>query len=103
MPSSFEPCGISQMLAMRRGQPVVAHRVGGLGDTIDDNETGFLFDGATPDEQADAFVETTLRALDMRANDPLRWQDIQKAAAEKRFDWASAARETINRLYTSYA
>ena len=103
MPSSFEPCGISQMLAMRRGQPVVAHRVGGLGDTIDDNETGFLFDGATPDEQADAFVETTLRALDMRANDPLRWQELQKAAAEKRFDWASAARETINRLYTSYA
>ena len=103
MPSSFEPCGISQMLAMRRGQPVVAHRVGGLGDTIDDNETGFLFDGATPGEQTDAFVDTTLRALDLRADDPLRWQEIQNAAAEKRFDWGSAAQATIKRLYTRHA
>jgi starch synthase len=99
MPSSFEPCGISQMLAMRRGQPVVAHRVGGLGDTIEDEVTGFLFDGETPDEQADAFVETSLRALSVRANDPLRWQELQKAAAAERFDWAASARQTIRILY----
>ena len=99
MPSSFEPCGISQMLAMRHGQPCVAHRVGGLGDTITDDKTGFLFDGATPEAQADAFVETTLRALALRADDPLRWQDIQKAAAAERFDWASAAQQTIDTLY----
>lgn len=99
MPSSFEPCGISQMLAMRRAQPVVAHRVGGLGDTIINNETGFLFDGATPGEQADAFVDTTLDALAVRTEDPLRWQDIREAAAAQRFDWASAARQTIDALY----
>ena len=55
MPSSYEPCGISQMLAMRRGQPCVAHAIGGLRDTIRDGETGFLFDGSMPDVQADAF------------------------------------------------
>jgi starch synthase len=99
MPSSFEPCGISQMLAMRRGQPVVAHRVGGLGDTIEDDVTGFLFSGETPDEQVDAFVETTLRALSVRADDPLRWQELQKAAAAERFDWAASARQTIKILY----
>jgi len=99
MPSSFEPCGISQMLAMRKGQPCVAHRVGGLGDTIKDGETGFLFEGDTPDTQADAFVQSTLDALSLRTDDPLRWQDIQKAAAAKRFDWTSAAQQTIDSLY----
>ena len=99
MPSSFEPCGISQMLAMRRGQPCVAHAVGGLGDTIDHEETGFLFDGTTPDAQADAFVEVTLSALALRADDPVRWQEIQNTAAAQRFDWASSAQHTIRALY----
>ena len=44
MPSSFEPCGISQMLAMKDGQPCLAHAVGGLRDTIADERDGFLFE-----------------------------------------------------------
>lgn len=103
MPSSFEPCGISQMLAMRRGQPCVAHRVGGLGDTIRHGATGFLFEGDTPDEQAEAFVAMTLQALTVRTDDPLRWQEIQNAAAAERFDWASAAETTIATLYSAHA
>ena len=99
MPSSFEPCGISQMLAMRRGQPCIAHAIGGLRDTIRDQKTGFLFDGSTPDIQADAFVSTTLDALTVRTDDPMRWQDIRKAAAAQRFDWASSAKRTIESLY----
>ena len=99
MPSSFEPCGISQMLAMRRSQPCVAHDIGGLSDTIRHEETGFLFNGSTPDAQADAFVTTTLNALALRAADPLRWQDICKAASAQRFDWASSAQQTVAALY----
>ena len=53
MPSSFEPCGISQMLALRAGQPCLVHHVGGLRDTVKDNGTGFVFSGETPTEQAD--------------------------------------------------
>lgn len=99
MPSSFEPCGISQMLAMRHGQPVVAHAVGGLRDTIQHDQTGFLFDGETPAQQADNFVTTTLHALAARTEDPVRWQRLCKAAAAMRFDWARAASETIDKLY----
>ena len=46
MPSSFEPRGISQMLAMRDGQPCVVHHTGGLKDTVQDGRTGFAFNGA---------------------------------------------------------
>ena len=70
MPSSFEPCGISQMLAMRSGQPCVVHGVGGLRDTIEDGVTGFMFGGETSREQADNFTATTLAALEQRAADP---------------------------------
>ena len=53
MPSSFEPCGISQMLSMRVGQPFLAHSVGGLSDTIIDDENGFTFNGDNPLQQAE--------------------------------------------------
>ncbi len=99
MPSSFEPCGISQMLAMRGGQPCVVHGVGGLRDTVEDGVTGFVFDGHSPDEQARDFVSTTERALQLRTNDPIAWQDICKQAALQRFDWASSAEQTIRTLY----
>ena len=43
MPSRFEPCGLTQMQAQRYGALPVAHATGGLADTIEDGETGFLF------------------------------------------------------------
>jgi starch synthase len=43
IPSRFEPCGLVQLVAQRYGTLPVAHRVGGLSDTIVDRETGILF------------------------------------------------------------
>lgn len=99
MPSSFEPCGISQMLAMRCAQPCVVHGVGGLKDTVEDGITGFVFDGHSPSAQADDFVKTTVRALALRSDDPIGWQSICRTAAARRFDWASCAEKTIKTLY----
>lgn len=99
MPSSFEPCGISQMLAMRAGQPCVAHAVGGLRDTIEDGVTGFTFGGSTPQAQARRFVAAVARALSMKSGQPERWQGICEAAASRRFTWSSAAKRYAEELY----
>ena len=99
MPSSFEPCGISQMLAMRAGQPCVVHGVGGLHDTVASGETGFIFAGETTTDQAEAFVECVEQALKLRHDRPNRWQKIRKQASEQRFDWASSAQQYIEQMY----
>ncbi|MDH3533483.1 MAG: glycogen/starch synthase [Gammaproteobacteria bacterium] len=99
MPSSFEPCGISQMLAMRSAQPCVVHEVGGLADTVEDGVTGFVFDGVGPTEQAAAFVATTRRALHLRTANSAQWQEICRRAAAQRFDWKTSARQTIDSVY----
>jgi len=99
MPSSFEPCGISQMRAMRDSQPCVVHGVGGLRDTVIDNVTGFVFAGNSPASQATQFVATVERALKMRENDPLDWQRLCDRAAAERFDWKTSAQQYIEQLY----
>jgi starch synthase len=99
MPSSFEPCGISQMLAMRSAQPCVVHAVGGLKDTVQDGVTGFSFGGATPDEQAENFVKAVQRALDTKANDQDLWLRVRQQAEAQRFTWQTAAGQYIRDLY----
>jgi starch synthase len=99
MPSSFEPCGISQMLAMRSAQPCVVHGVGGLKDTVAHKRTGFVFEGKTAQEQAARFVETVQLALDLKANDHDRWQSLCIRAASERFSWTESARLTVENLY----
>ena len=99
MPSSFEPCGISQMLAMRAGQPCVVHAVGGLKDTVNDGVTGFVFEGGTPAEQARGFTEAVQRAITIKSTDKKCWQKICKNAKDKRFSWDLAAKTYQQGLY----
>jgi starch synthase len=99
MPSSFEPCGISQMLAMRAAQPCVVHGVGGLKDTVAHNRSGFVFSGDTPAIQASAFAETVAQALDTKINKNDDWQAICIRAASARFSWPKSAQQTIELLY----
>ena len=99
MPSTFEPCGISQMLAMRAGQPCVAHAVGGLRDTIRDMVDGFTFSGDTPTAQAESFVEAVRHALAVRTDDPDRWLRIREGAAAARFTWDASAMQYIGEMY----
>src|SRR5664280_119430 len=97
MPSSFEPCGISQMLAMRDGQPCVVHHVGGLKDTVEDDRTGFSFSGDNPDTQAKRFIETVFRAVDLLRTNPGRYSAIREAAFKQRFLWSDSAKEYVEK------
>ena len=99
MPSSFEPCGISQMLAMRSAQPCVVHGVGGLRDTVEDERTGFVFDGMTVQDQAAHFMAAVQRALAVKVDDNDRWQRLCIRAASARFTWQKSAQQTEEQLY----
>src|SRR5206468_8322612 len=76
IPSRYEPCGLTQMIAMRYGAVPVARRTGGLADTITDagdpGGTGFLFDEFNPWALGDALD----RALSVYAH-PRSWPEIQ--------------------------
>lgn len=101
MPSSFEPCGISQMLAMRDGQPCVVHHVGGLKDTVRHQENGFSFSGATQTDQVDHFISTVQQAVLMRRNKQEAWNRICSQAAAERFSWEKSAGLYIEKLYNA--
>ena len=95
MPSRFEPCGLTQMYAMRYGTLPVVRRTGGLADTVrdmplpfgeDSNGTGFVFDGTSPDDLAEA-VDRAVALHGMKSE----WRRAQLRAMYQDFSWARAA------------
>ncbi|GMN10909.1 glycogen/starch synthase [Croceitalea sp. MTPC9] len=99
MPSLFEPCGISQMLSMRNGNPCLVHHTGGLIDTVKHMKTGFGFDGDTYDEKIKNMLSTFDLALDTYANDKPKWKKIQASAKKVRFTWEKSVDEYYKVLY----
>ncbi len=97
MPSRFEPCGLTQMYAMRYGTLPIVRRTGGLADTVAEVDrkgersmsgTGFLFDRSEPD----ALVEAAERAISIYvARSALRL--AQERAMQQDFTWGKAANE----------
>ena len=88
MPSRYEPCGISQMIAMRYGCVPLVRAVGGLRDTVTDGETGFVF----ADAKVKSFNDAVKRALNLYPN-RARWLDMQKAGMARDFSWPLSARK----------
>ncbi len=99
MPSLFEPCGISQMLAMRNGHPCLVHHTGGLKDTVEHMKTGFSFDGDTYDEKIKNMVGSFDTILDIYNNDKAAWKRIQENAKKMRFTWKKSVDEYYRSLY----
>jgi len=101
MPSSFEPCGISQMLSMRAGQPCLVHSVGGLSDTVRDGEDGFAFTGDNLQQQAANMISCFDEALKTKREKPGQWKKIASGAAAARFLWSDVAEEVVQQLYVN--
>ncbi len=89
MPSKSEPCGLSQMNAMRYGTVPVVHATGGLKDTVppcDENGEGGL--GFTfQSYNADDFYASLKRCLDLYNNKPEAFRALQKKEMEQDFSW----------------
>ncbi|MDT0540509.1 MULTISPECIES: glycogen synthase [Croceitalea] len=99
MPSLFEPCGISQMLSMRNGNPCLVHHTGGLIDTVKHMKTGFGFDGKTYDEKIANMLTSFDVALDIFVNDKPTWNKIQSNAKKARFTWEKSVKKYYDLLY----
>jgi len=87
IPSKFEPCGLTQMIAMHYGTIPIARNTGGLKDTINDSTSndpsGFLFD-----ELSEAAVD---RILDTAFNtyfyDKVKWHTMIQNGIGKDYSW----------------
>jgi len=90
MPSRYEPCGISQMIAMRYGSVPLVRAVGGLHDTVTDSETGFVF----VDKKVKSFNDALRRALKLYPYHS-RWANMQKAGMAQDFSWSKSAQKYL--------
>lgn len=96
MPSRFEPCGLTQMLAMRYGSIPIVHRTGGLADTVQeydpDNDAGngFSFTRYDPFHLFAAVV----RALEVYRI-PSLWQGLMQRAMLADYSWDASAEQYV--------
>ncbi|MCL5022883.1 MAG: glycogen synthase GlgA [Nitrospirae bacterium] len=97
MPSLYEPCGLSQLIAMRYGTVPVARRTGGLADTImdyaplRDTGTGFLF----RDYRAECLRECLNRAFCAYTAGP-KWKKIRRAAMSRDSSWKASSMKYLD-------
>lgn len=97
MPSAFEPCGLSQMIAMRYGTLPIVHEIGGLKDTVipfnpsSKEGTGFGF----VDFEGQILLETINRALEVYGKEPEVLNKMVLSAMSKDFSWGTKAQQYI--------
>jgi starch synthase len=99
VPSRYEPCGLTQLYALRYGALPLVRRVGGLADTVvdatavslaDGSATGFAFD----EESVPALEAVMARAADLYRQQVL-WRQMMRQAMTRDFSWDAAARQYL--------
>ena len=104
MPSKFEPCGLSQIIAMRYGTLPIVRETGGLKDTvIPYNEftgegTGFSFSNFNGDEMGDAVFRAARLFWDNRE----AWNQLVTQAMSQDFSWTRSADKYLDLYFFMY-
>jgi starch synthase len=102
MPSQFEPCGLSQMIAMRYGTIPIVRETGGLRDTVlsynefNGDGNGFTFFNYN----AHDMLHTIERATEYFHNQRSIWQNLQDRGMHGDYSWNRSAQEYL-KLYES--
>ena len=105
MPSRFEPCGLSQLYAMRYGTLPIVRATGGLADTVTTYDeatgagTGFVFHDLRPDSLAD----TIGWAVSTWYNRPTQIDAMRRRAMGEDHSWGRAAGEYTRLYLAAYA
>lgn len=95
VPSRFEPCGLTQLCALRYGAIPIVSRVGGLADTVmdvdeahaaGDSATGFKFGPVTAENLAGALRRAGIAFRDQRA-----WRALQRSGMSTDVSWRNRA------------
>ena len=98
MPSKSEPCGLSQMIAMRYGTVPIVRETGGLKDTVhayqswNDSGNGFSFENYNAHDMLHVIGE----AVSLYKEDAEAFARLRQRAMEGDFSWAKSAREYLN-------
>ncbi|KAG2494247.1 hypothetical protein HYH03_007602 [Edaphochlamys debaryana] len=101
VPSMFEPCGLTQMIALRYGAVPLVRRTGGLADTVFDLDhappgsgarNGFTFDGADDPSLHGALD----RALELYAAQPSRWAALAQDNMRLDVSWGKSAKSYVD-------
>ncbi|KAK9804683.1 hypothetical protein WJX73_010729 [Symbiochloris irregularis] len=108
VPSMFEPCGLTQLIAMRYGSVPCVRRTGGLADTVfdvDDDEArseaaglatnGFIFEGT----DAGALDYALNRALSFYYTEREQWSDLVERIMRQDWSWAEPALDYLDLYY----
>jgi starch synthase len=90
VPSRYEPCGLTQMIAMRYGCIPIVRSTGGLRDSVeafdDSARTGFSFE-----EEGNTGLIAAVRKAVTAFADPVGWKALQLRAMSQDFSWRRSA------------
>ncbi len=98
VPSLFEPCGLTQLIAMRYGTVPIVRETGGLKDTVQpynqytDDGNGFTFDRY----EADLLLDAINRAKGVYFNERDRWNEIVLRDMAKDVSWENSANQYLD-------